>query len=60
VDEAALQRLASTHFSLDNLRQANELVLDFTRQLRLREAFRFLPDVLHSSSDGQKYDLAVD
>ena len=60
VDEAALQRLASTHFSLDNLRQANELILNFTRQLRLREAFRFSPDVLHSSSDGQKYDLAVD
>ena len=60
VDEAALQRLASTHFSLDNLRQANELILNFTRQLRLREAFRLSPDVLHSSSDGQKYDLAVD
>ena len=60
VDEAALQRLASTHFTLDNLRQANELILDFTRQLRLREAFRFSPDVLRSSSDGQKYDLAVD
>ncbi|RPD44082.1 Tn3 family transposase [Hymenobacter sediminis] len=60
VDEAALQRLASTHFSLDNLRQANELILNFTRQLRLRETFRLSPDVLHSSSDGQKYDLAVD
>lgn len=60
VDEAALQRLASTHFTLDNLRQANELILAFTRQLRLRDAFRPSPDVLHSSSDGQKYDLAVD
>jgi hypothetical protein len=58
VDEAALQRLAGTPFSLDNLRQANELILNFTRQLRLREAFRFSPDVLRS--DGQQYDLAVD
>ena len=60
MDEAALQRLVSRHFSLDNLRQANELILDFTCQLRLREVFRFSPDMLHSSSDGQKYDLAVE
>ena len=59
MDEAALQRLARTHFTLDNLRQANELNLAFTRQLRPRGASRFSLDVVHNSSDGQKYDPAM-
>lgn len=62
MDEAARQRLTSTHFSLDNLRQANELILNFTRQLRLREAFRFPPFAVlsyrHLNLHGE-YDFSV-
>jgi len=36
------------------------LILNFTRQLHLREAFRFPRSMLYSSNAGQKYDLAAD
>ena len=48
------------YFSLDNIHAANDGILKFLDDLDLPKLFRNEPGVLHTSSDGQEYDMAVD
>ena len=48
------------HFSLDGLQAANDRVLRLMDRLELPNLARRLPDQLHTSSDGQKFEVRVD
>lgn len=60
VSENSLDELVKWYCSLDNLRQANESVLLFTRELKLRIHLKDHPDVTYTSSDGRKMEVAQD
>ena len=60
INESELENAIRWYFSLDNIHAANDGILKFLDDLDLPELFRNEPGVLHTSSDGQKYDMAVD
>ncbi len=57
---ATLENTVNWHFSLDNLRRANDAVVALTGKLPVSRLFKRHPEVVHTSSDGQKYYVAVD
>lgn len=60
VSQATLENTVNWYFSLDNLRRANDAVVALTGKLPVSRLFRRDPDQTHTSSDGQKYYVAVD
>jgi len=60
VTEAELEHTVNWHFSLDGLQAANDRVLRLMDRLELPNLARRLPDQLHTSSDGQKFEVRVD
>ena len=60
INESELENAIRWYFSLDNIHAANDGILKFLDDLDLPELFRNEQGVLHTSSDGQKYDMAVD
>ena len=60
VTEAELEHTVNWHFSLDGLQAANDRVLRLIGRLELPNLARRLPDQLHTSSDGQKFEVRVD
>ena len=57
---ATLENTVNWYFSLDNLRRANDAVVALTGKLPVSRLFKRHPEVVHTSSDGQKYYVAVD
>lgn len=55
-----LENTANWYFSLDNLLAANDKVLSFIDSMSLANLYRNEPDQLHTSSDGQKFELSVE
>lgn len=51
--------MVNWYFSLDNLRRANDAVLALTGKLPVSRLFRRDPSQTHTSSDDQKYQVAV-
>ncbi len=60
VARATLENTVNWHFSLDNLRRANDAVVALTGKLPVSRLFKRHPEAVHTSSDGQKYYVAVD
>src|SRR5215470_10941062 len=60
VTEAELEHTVNWHFSLDGLQAANDRVLRLMDRLELPNLARRVPDQLHTSSDGQKFEVRVD
>jgi TnpA family transposase len=60
INETELETTVNGYFTLDNLHAANDLLLKFMDQLELPEVYRRQAGKLHTSSDGQKYGVAVD
>ncbi len=60
VAQSTLENTVNWYFSLDNLRRANDAVLALTGKLPVSRLFRRDPSQTHTSSDGQKYHVAVD
>src|SRR6201984_395817 len=60
VTEAELEHTVNWHFSLDGLQAANDRVLRLMDRLELPNLARRSPDQLHTSSDGQKFEVRVD
>lgn len=58
--EAELENTVNWYFSLDNVHAANDRILRFMAHMALPELYRAHPDRLHTSSDGQKFEVAVD
>jgi TnpA family transposase len=57
---ATLENTVNWYFSLENLRRANDAVIALTGKLPVSRLFKRHPEVVHTSSDGQKYYVAVD
>lgn len=60
VSENGLDEVVKWYCTLENLKQANEAVLRFTRELKLRIHLKDDPDLTYTSSDGQKVEVAQD
>jgi TnpA family transposase len=60
IDEAELEHTVNWHFSLDSLQAANDRVLHLVHRLELPNLTRRRPEQLHTSSDGQKFEVRVD
>jgi hypothetical protein len=54
-----LENTYNWYFSLENLHAANKKILDFLNSLELPNLYRQHNDLLHTSSDGQKYAVSV-
>lgn len=60
ISEAALEHTVHWRFSLDNLIAANDRVLQLMDRLELPNLLRRSPERLHTSSDGQKFEVRAD
>ena len=60
INESELENTINWYFSLDNVHAANDRILRLMDQLELPELYRRQPGLLHTSSDGQKFAVAVD
>jgi TnpA family transposase len=60
INAMELETTVNGYFTLDNLQAANDRLLTFMDQLELPEVYRRHAGKLHTSSDGQKYGVAVE
>jgi TnpA family transposase len=60
ISEHRLQNTVNWFFSIDNIRSANRKIVDAIHQLALANNYLHNADVIHSSSDGRKVNVAVD
>jgi hypothetical protein len=60
INATELETTVNGYFTLENLHAANDLLLTFMDQLELPEVYRRHAGKLHTSSDGQKYGVAVE
>jgi len=57
---STLENTVNWYFSLENLRRANDAVVALIGKLPVSRLFKRRPEAVHTSSDGQKYYVAVD
>jgi TnpA family transposase len=60
IKEAELEHTVNRHFSVDGIQAASDRVLRLTDRLELPNLSRRSPDHLHTSSDGQKFEVRAD
>jgi len=60
IDEGELDNTVNWYFSLQNVQDANDRILRLMDRMNLPNIYRQNSDVLHTSSDGQKFEVAVD
>ncbi|MBU2838311.1 transposase [Acidithiobacillus thiooxidans] len=60
IDETALDNVVNWYFSRQNVQDANDRILRLMDKMNLPNIYRQDSDVLHTSSDGQKFEVAVD
>lgn len=60
IQEHILRNTVNWHFDLDNIRAANKRITDSIHRLALANNYRHQENVIHSSSDGRKVNVAVD
>jgi TnpA family transposase len=58
--EAELDTTVHWYFSPETIQGANDRILHFMDQLELPDVYRRHPGRLHTSSDGQRFEVAVD
>ncbi len=57
VTESELEYIVNWRFSLDNIRAANDLVTKVMDEMELPNIYRQDPGMLHTASDGQKFEV---
>jgi TnpA family transposase len=60
ITASELDNTVNWYFSLDNVHNANDRILQFMDRLALPEIYRQADGLLHTSSDGAKFEVAVD
>ena len=60
VNETSLQHVVNWYFSLDNIRAANDCVVRFMDQMELPNIYRRQDHLLHTASDGQKFEVRTE
>ena len=57
ITENALQHAVTWYFSLDNIQAANDRIVKFMDQMELPNIYRNSTELLHTASDGQKFEV---
>ncbi|MBF0381801.1 MAG: Tn3 family transposase [Magnetococcales bacterium] len=60
ITESELEHAVNWRFSLENIREANNLVLKAMDKMELPNLYRRERDKLHTASDGQKFEVRTD
>ncbi len=60
INESTLNNTAKWYFSEENLLKANDKIVEMTKQLPIYQLFKHHKEVQQTSSDGQKYNTAVE
>ncbi|MBS0456007.1 MAG: Tn3 family transposase [Proteobacteria bacterium] len=60
IDENELDNVVNWYFSLQNVQGANDRILQYMDRMNLPNIHRPKGGTLHTSSDGQKFEVAVD
>lgn len=60
INESELENTVNWYFSLANIQAANDRILGVLDRLELPNIYRRSPEALHTSSDGQKFEVAVE
>lgn len=60
ISSSTLSNTINWYFTLDNLYSANNILNKYIHKLSLSDLFQKDPEKLHTSSDGQKFDLSLD
>lgn len=60
ISENELENTVNWYFALPNIHAANDRILSVLDRLELPNLYRRGPDKLHTSSDGQKFEMAVE
>ena len=60
INETTLQHAVNWYFTLENIQAANDRVTSVMDQMDLPNAYRQPGDPLHTSSDGQKFEVRTD
>jgi len=60
IEEDELENVINWHFSLENIRAANDCVLSHMDNMELPKIYRKSPERLHTASDGQKFEVTTD
>jgi TnpA family transposase len=60
IDENALDNAVNWYFSLQNVQGGNDRILQFVDRMDVPNLYWRKPTPLHTSSDGQKFEVAVD
>jgi len=55
-----LRQTVNWFFTLKNIYTANNVLIELINKLSLSSIFKYHPDVTHTASDGQKYQVSVD
>lgn len=60
INSNTLRQTVNWFFTLPNIQAANHRIIALINKLALSSVFRYKPEITHTSSDGQKYYVAVD
>ncbi len=60
INSNELENTLNWYYSIDNLDNANNNILELIGRIKIMELFKNDADIIHTSSDGQKYIIAVD
>jgi len=60
ITERELEYAVNWRFSLENIREANDIVLTAMNKMELPNIYRRKQDKLHTASDGQKFEVRAD
>lgn len=60
INETSLQHAINWYFSLDNIRGANDRIVIFMDKMELPNIYRREKNMLHTASDGQKFEVRTD
>jgi TnpA family transposase len=60
ITERELEHAVNWRFSLENIREANDIVLKAMNKMELPNLYRREQDKLHTASDGQKFEVRAD
>ena len=60
IAESELESTINGYFTLDNIHGANDGIVKFMEQLAITKVYHHLGEPLHTSSDGLKFEVAVD
>lgn len=55
-----LESTINNHISSSNLQKANDKIIGVIDKMKINKLFKKEPNLTHTSSDGQKFDIAVD